>query len=406
MDPLQNNPVPNPVPNPNPNPAPVSNAMPNIAMAGAPAPAPMPQAPAMPQMPPMPPMPEAPAMGPAPMPAPAPMPTPVMEAAPAPAMSFESAFEGGVANPATNFGASTMPNGIAATEPLTEPDPIPEPDPIEEALKAPIKAADPVPGSIGSAVSVPFGQEAPMMGTSVAPTQQNNVAFNSNPSTSFSSDPMGAGQPQKAKGLMENKKLLMIIGIGAIAIIIVIIVIIMILGSGNKSNTNQTNQNNQQGQNQPVKDPNRYDTSTTLSCSYEFEESDLEDYGEAEEGTEVVIANFTNKELVDITRTLSIVYDDEELAKAGKKISNDLWRERYEALDFTTDPFDNSYSLNGQVLTVTHKAEDIEDIDEANMELMEISLTANDEIDFSQDSIQENYENLGFVCTVKNNIGE
>ena len=44
---------------------------------------------------------------------------------------------------------------IAATEPITEPDPIPEPDPIEEALKAPFKAADPVPGSIGSAVSVP-----------------------------------------------------------------------------------------------------------------------------------------------------------------------------------------------------------------------------------------------------------
>lgn len=419
MDPLQNNPTPNPVPGPapNPNPAPVSNAMPNIAMAGAPAPAPAPQASAMPEMPPMPPMPPmpevpaAPAPAPAPEPVPpmpaAPAPTPVMEEAPAPAMSFESAFEGGVTNPAANFNTPVMPNGIAATEPLTEPDPLPEPDPIEEALKAPIKAAEPVPGSIGSAVSVPFGQEAPV-GTSVAPTQMNNIAFNSNPSTSFSSDPMGGAAPQKAKnGLADNKKLLMIIGIGAIAIIIVIVIIIMILGSGNKNSNNQGGQNQQQGQQQPVKDPNRYDTSTTLSCTYEFEDDDLEEYGDADEGTELVIANFTNEELVDMTRTVSVIYDDEDLAMEGKQIANDLWMERYQDLDYTTDPFDSSYSLNGMVLTAVHKVEDIGDIDEDNMELLELSMTkGKDEIDFSQDSIQDNYENLGFVCTVKNNIGD
>lgn len=52
--------------------------------------------------------------------------------------------------------APSYSNGgiIAATEPITEPDPIPEPDPIEEELKAPFKAAAPVPGSIGSAISV------------------------------------------------------------------------------------------------------------------------------------------------------------------------------------------------------------------------------------------------------------
>ena len=50
---------------------------------------------------------------------------------------------------------------IAATEPITEPDPIPEPDPIEVELNAPFQAAAPVPGSIGSAVSVPKeGEEA------------------------------------------------------------------------------------------------------------------------------------------------------------------------------------------------------------------------------------------------------
>ena len=415
MDPLQNNPTPNPVPNPNPNPnpVPVSNAMPNIAMAGAPAPAPIPQTPQMPMMPQMPAMPqaqespvtpEAPAAPEIPAMPEAPAPTPVMEAAPAPAMSFESAFEGGVSNPTTSFNIPQAPSGIAATEPLTEPDPLPEPDPVEEALKAPIKAAEPVPGSIGSAVSVPFGQEIPM-GTSVAPTQSNNVAFESTSSTSFSSDPMGGSQPQKAKNsLSDNKKLLMIIGIGAVAVIIAIIVVIMILGSGNKKINNQSSQNQQQGQQQPVKDPSKYDTSTTLSCTHNFEDSDFEEYGNATEGTELMIADFTNKELVNMTRTVSLAYEDEDSAKAGKKLATDLWRERYEDLDFTTDPFESAYSLNGQVLTATHKVEDVEDIDEDNMELMELTLTKNKEIDFSQDTIQENYEDLGFVCTVKNNI--
>lgn len=57
----------------------------------------------------------------------------------------------------------SLANGgmIAATEPITEPDPIPEPDPVELELNAPFQAAAPVPGSIGSAVSVPKEAPAP-----------------------------------------------------------------------------------------------------------------------------------------------------------------------------------------------------------------------------------------------------
>ena len=57
-------------------------------------------------------------------------------------------------------GASEVPGGIetptfGATDPLTMPTPPKAPDPVEEELKAPLKAAGPVPGSIGSAISVP-----------------------------------------------------------------------------------------------------------------------------------------------------------------------------------------------------------------------------------------------------------
>ncbi len=94
--------------------------------------------------------------------APAPAPEPVSAPAPfAPSQTSSTVNKGGFdpSSVASFFTPETpsYQNGgiIAATEPITEPDPIPEPDPIEEALKAPFKAADPVPGSIGSAVSVP-----------------------------------------------------------------------------------------------------------------------------------------------------------------------------------------------------------------------------------------------------------
>ena len=47
------------------------------------------------------------------------------------------------------------PSGLGATDPLLMPEKPQAPDPVEEELKAPMKAAAPVPGSIGSAVSGP-----------------------------------------------------------------------------------------------------------------------------------------------------------------------------------------------------------------------------------------------------------
>ena len=61
---------------------------------------------------------------------------------------------------------------IAATEPIIEPDPIPEPDPEEVELNSPFQAAAPVPGSIGSAVSVPKEAPAPASEETPAPAPE------------------------------------------------------------------------------------------------------------------------------------------------------------------------------------------------------------------------------------------
>ena len=57
-------------------------------------------------------------------------------------------------------GGVNISEGLSATDPIMRPEPAPAPDPVEEELKAPMKAAGPVPGSIGSAVSGPNGSTA------------------------------------------------------------------------------------------------------------------------------------------------------------------------------------------------------------------------------------------------------
>ena len=109
-----------------------------------------------------------------------------------------------VINP-TNGAAPVNPiiqpggQGLAATDPIMRPEPAPAPDPVEEELKAPMKAAEPVPGSIGSAVSGPAGTSAEASVEQAFPEntsgQVPNVAFN---------DP--ATQPQPSAGAETGTK--------------------------------------------------------------------------------------------------------------------------------------------------------------------------------------------------------
>lgn len=75
-------------------------------------------------------------------------------------------------NPATMATPDIAGTGFSATDPITMPEPVKEPDPVELELNAPFKAADPVPGSIGSAISMP--EENPMVAPEPQPmmTQQ------------------------------------------------------------------------------------------------------------------------------------------------------------------------------------------------------------------------------------------
>lgn len=183
MDPANNNPTPNEAP---------AAPAPEAAPAPAPEAAPAPVAPAAPAVnpdianavvnPPVNPVvaPTAPA---------APGAAPVPPAAPAPGapatMSMNQMFQ---PQPGAQAGVIDETTAISVPE---GPKPV---DPVEEELKAPLKAAAPAPGSIGSAVSGPADANTPA-----------NVAFN-DPAAQGGENPMTANAaPQVKKNSLLNK---------------------------------------------------------------------------------------------------------------------------------------------------------------------------------------------------------
>lgn len=212
MDPMNNQ-------IPTPNPAPVSPV--------APVPPAAPVSPAAPVAPVPPVAPVAPAAPVAPV-APAEQASPVNPVAPAsPAMGEQPApvtvTPGqGVVNPAMS--SMFVPgNGglVGATDPITMPTPPKAPDPVEEELKAPFKAAEPVPGSIGSAVSVPAGM-TPEPGKS-----PNNVSFN-DPAMMSSSMPTAA----PAKKQTSKTTLIALAVVAGLIVIALAIYLVMTMMQG------------------------------------------------------------------------------------------------------------------------------------------------------------------------------
>lgn len=399
MDPLYNN-NPNPTPAPGPMPTP-GNAMPNIASAPArsaagPAPAPN-------QMPSMPTQSAA--------------PSPVMEEVPAASMSFEQAF-GNPAAPANNFGAAEP----AAPAPAPAPQPA---DAIAAELAQPIQAAAPVPGSIGSAVSMPAAPApepapAPMpepapqpsdfseipddidaflnapepspvlsdMGASVSTTKSNNVAFNpySSNDTIEMTNTKKSFLPQFED---KNKLKYILIAAGAFLVFIIVIVAIMVAFSGNKNSGNQAND-----QDEPVviKGPT---VAKSLQCSRDFTEVDLVTYADAKSGNEIVEVGF-DKDGVVITyeQNIQLAYDDVATAKSAEaKIKTDREAE-LEVYGLEVDPFTSSYGSQDSKLYLIRNAI-LEDYNRDNFVFYGLDMSA------KLDTWKTNYEASGYTCEAK-----
>ena len=98
------------------------------------------------------------------------------------------------------------------------------PDPVEEELKAPIKAAAPVPGSIGSSVSMPPADGA----QPINPGANGQMMANAN-------SPAGK-QPNILDKLMAKTKMskstLLLVSVVAGLIVLVLLVVLILLATG------------------------------------------------------------------------------------------------------------------------------------------------------------------------------
>ena len=101
------------------------------------------------------------------------------------------------------------PTGLNVTDPIMMPEKPEAPDPIEEELKAPMKAAGPVPGSIGSAVSgptdggaAPAPAENPFANDGIKPTP--SVSFN-DPAVSNGANPTNPAAPMAPQATDKKK---------------------------------------------------------------------------------------------------------------------------------------------------------------------------------------------------------
>ena len=111
------------------------------------------------------------------------------------------------------------------TDPIMMPEKPAAPDPIEEELKAPMKAAGPVPGSIGSAVSgpasIPNVDEMPPEGSFAG------QPMNPTPSVAFNDPAVQPTSAQPAKKKTSKSTLIALITVAAIVVIALAVVLFM-----------------------------------------------------------------------------------------------------------------------------------------------------------------------------------
>ena len=304
MDPL-NNPTPTPTPptpptpEPAPSPIPEPNVAPMFDPIAEPSPMPEPNPVSNPTPPPV-------------VPAPVTTPPPVNP----------------IINPSNNgsINSTFKPElgEIPATDPIMTPEPAKAPDPVEEELKAPMKAAGPVPGSIGSAVSGPASESN--MDIPAGDNPFDNLPKERTQSVSFNDPAMAAPSPMgdnvmPAKKPQNKTTLIALIAVAAVIVVVLIVVLVMqLMGDSGSSASNQGQNDSSNSQTTPDEDEtsdNDSDTpvsyTDTLSCTRNMTSSEIILFNDAVSGAVNISAEFNDdNELDKISLVKTVVYSDED----------------------------------------------------------------------------------------------
>ena len=260
------------------------------------------------------------------------------------------------------------PDGLSATDPIMQPEAPKAPDPVEEELKAPMKAAGPVPGSIGSAVSGPQSE-------SEAASPSDKPFANSSPNTpsvSFN-DPAaeqgGVGVPKAKKPVNKTTLIVLCVVAGMIVIALVAILVMQLMSSQPSGNSSGGTENTtvviEEEEEEPEEEEEIDDTvlvaSGTMVCKKTITETEASVAGEATSGNTTVTVEFSDGMLTTISSSKTV--SGVETPEQHQAVASELTLETAPTFDFA-------------------------------------ATDENGELDLSIDAVKANYEDLDFVCEV------
>ena len=278
-------------------------------------------------------------------------------------MGIENAYEGMSSQP--NPYLTNVAISMNDTEPITERDPLPEPDPVAEALKAPIQAAAPVPGSIGSATITPKR-------------------------TKKSQNPSQPVQPSVKK---RSPVIMILIVVSIIAIIGLVIVLLM------QTNPDLFNFGGGGNSSSQPSGPTAV-TNSSISCERTLKSSELLNYSNATSGVETFEVLYKNDEIAKVTSGFSIQYENASNANIGSDKLRSDYVASFKKIGKETDPFKSNYQISNNVLTVTHEANG-DDIDKTNMAMFRLTLAKDGTINTPIETVKSTYSKFNFTCTTE-----
>ena len=258
--------------------------------------------------------------------------------------------------------------------------------------EAPLVPADPVPGSIGSALA--YSDTAPDHAVPVGKPSRFKLSFGKKSQAPTGSEASAAevAKPGRKPLTKENLKLLIAI-VGGVALVAVIAVIIFfILNSGSKSSTTRPADDNSSS-NTPT------NTVSSLTCTRSGDATVFSNYSSVVSGDEQIIAMYSNDTLSSFGSTLKLTFADEEAAKAAQLVERDSYSAMVRSAGLTDDPFTSSYDTNGITMTVTHQAEG-EDIDSKTARILGFYVVKGEPAT-DIDTLLDTYETDGYTCVEK-----
>lgn len=276
----------------------------------------------------------------------------------------------------TTMGAASAPDAnaasFAATESgnsLTGESTIPPAG--SDGEEPPLVPAEPVPGSIGSAIS--YSDSTPDHSAPTAKPKKSLSIANT------------------LKLSKENLRLVAIIGIGIVLVAIVVVVLIFIIhGSSSTKKTTNTSTNTNTNT-QPI--------ISSVTCTKEGGADVFPTYGELTNAKSEIIAMYRDNELTNFGTNFRAEYPTAEAASFGQSVARDEYNQKLVASSLTSDPFESNYSIIDNVLTVTHQA-DADDIDASNARVLDFYVVRSEVVD-DPDTIIDEYEGNGFICEEK-----